>query len=59
MAYIYFDENSPESSEYISNYEYFDEKEPGAIARMMRRCLKVEQRRRCGHNKRSSVVTPC
>lgn len=42
MAYIYFDENSPESAEYNSNYEYFDETKPGAVARMMRRLLEHE-----------------
>ena len=45
MATIFFDENSPESTEYSSNYEYFDEKKPGAVARMMRRWLEVERKK--------------
>jgi len=39
LAYIYINENSPEESEYISNYIFFDEKEPGVLKKMMQKCL--------------------
>lgn len=37
MAYLFLDENSPEDREYCSNYIYFDEKEPGALKKMMQK----------------------
>ena len=43
MAYLYIDENNPESSEYSSNYLYFNEKEPGMLGRMMRKCIELQR----------------
>ena len=39
MAFMYIDENSPVDQEYMSNYIYFDEKEPGVLKRMMHKCV--------------------
>ena len=44
MAFMFIDENSPEEREYCSNYIYFNEKEPGALKKMMRKCLKLSEK---------------
>jgi hypothetical protein len=44
MAYMFIDENSPEEREYCSNYIYFNEKEPGALKMMMKKCLQLSEK---------------
>lgn len=36
MAFLRVNEQDPESSEYVSNYIYFDENEPGALKKMIK-----------------------
>jgi hypothetical protein len=38
MAYILLDDMAPESSEYSTNYIYFDEKKTGMMKKMMKLC---------------------
>jgi hypothetical protein len=40
LAYVFVDDQFPEVEEYETNYHYFNEKEPGALKKMMQKCIK-------------------
>ncbi len=39
MAYVFVDDKFPEVEEYETNYYYFNEREPGALKKMMQKCI--------------------
>ncbi len=55
MAYLFMDENHPESMEYHSNYIYFNADEPGVFGRMMSKCNELKQNGLRTENKYSII----
>jgi len=56
MAYLYFDDNSPESTDYDSNYIYFDVNDPESINKALRqvRAYLYHQKMDCSAKKKLS-----
>ncbi len=46
MAYVFVDDQFPEVEEYETNYYYFNEKEPGALKKMMQKCIESAQKKK-------------
>jgi hypothetical protein len=45
MAYILLDDMAPESSEYCTNYIYFDEKKTGMMKKMAQLCRQKDAKK--------------